>query len=957
MSEDKQIYDTVLMRDTCGNARTKVKNYFYYNIYDKKNLKYHSAYDELILLDVLEGSKSQMDYLKRLIPFLLFIAIGALSWIIWIFICSCTNNPRGCLKRYSRANKTTRRICFFIYYGFAFTIIILILISLIYLNFSKSDLNGTICTLAMLRYEMMYGQSLLAREKFKKPFWYGITSLSEYIQKVQDLLGDLATNCGTINSDVNLIKDANNENNYDVLGKQLKEQLEILYENYKDKSFSNTNPLDPNYKTIPLYISNLGFKENNETYTGKILYDYQIHYEYLIETIINPMIDICSNLAGGNTELIDALQNFKEVISTLEDSMNIITNYITSYLSKYLVNLKNLYFVFFFIFITLMAAIILILSVLFFIYYFKPLSALYSSIKSMLYVMNFLIIFCFIFSGITGVFSIYFSNASDILDCVYSTNNIGSDSPRIINRTTPSSVLSRCIRGDGNLLDEYSNDNVRKTIENLKKINSIYIPVVDSYNRLNSIEKNVYNTLNSIDQIIQDFEFMREEFSLTTSKNETGEADINYMLNELNRYSLSGMKYQPICDTSTYDIWTLREDTSPFAQIQSNDTDISYKSIINTILDSLDPSNYYGGACSLDSSQNPTFSTSKEGVSKYFNALKQYYEQNKDLLNEILDGEPAVNYDGLYNIKTNFESDFIPNMINSTTDIKELIIDPFWEVFGELVNDTTNYTGIEDAEKVDILGWVNCSILGKDYNITMNTIKTTFVTDLQIVTYCSLISEGLIIALYFIIISLANNIRDKELEKTENKYDVESKKDDGEIFEIVENNRYKEKYDYEGELITISKAKQKKLNYISTNEGFNFKNDKKTNDITKDDDLISARKNLPENMVTVPKFDIAENIEKIKNVDIKKLIDKQGRAVMHPIRISINSPLGVMEASDKYAHKYTYDIFESFHEDESENNNSGIENGSFYQKNKGKKKGKKKGKGKDNDKESSSFSF
>ena len=113
-------------------------------------------------------------------------------------------------------------------------------------------------------------------------------------------------------------------------------------------------------------------------------------------------------------------------------------------------------------------------------------------------------------------------------------------------------------------------------------------------------------------------------------------------------------------------------------------------------------------------------------------------------------------------------------------------------------------------------------------------------------------------------------------------------------------------------------------------------------------------------MVTVPKFDIAENIEAIKNVDIRKLIDKRGRAVMHPIRISINSPLGVMEASDKYAHKYTYDNFDSFHEDESENNNSGIQNGSFYQNNKGKKNkkdNKKKKGGKDQDKESSDFSF
>ena len=142
-----------------------------------------------------------------------------------------------------------------------------------------------------------------------------------------------------------------------------------------------------------------------------------------------------------------------------------------------------------------------------------------------------------------------------------------------------------------------------------------------------------------------------------------------------------------------------------------------------------------------------------------------------------------------------------------------------------------------------------------------------------------------------------------------------------------------------------------------------YKNDK-TNDITNKEDIDSIKKDLPENMVTVPKIDIAENIEAIKNVDMRKLVDKQGKAVMHPIRLSINSPLGVMEASDKYAHKYTYDIFEPVKEDDSENNNSGIENGSFYQNNKKDKKDqkdkKKKGKDKDKDKKSnksSEFSF
>ena len=121
-------------------------------------------------------------------------------------------------------------------------------------------------------------------------------------------------------------------------------------------------------------------------------------------------------------------------------------------------------------------------------------------------------------------------------------------------------------------------------------------------------------------------------------------------------------------------------------------------------------------------------------------------------------------------------------------DIKKYIADPFWKTFGDLVNDTNDYTGIEEAEKVDILGWVNCSFLGQDYNLTMNTIKETLVPDLKVVTYCSLIFEILIIALYFIIISLANNIRDKDSEKNEFGYDVESiKEDGGEMFEIVEN--------------------------------------------------------------------------------------------------------------------------------------------------------------------------
>jgi hypothetical protein len=312
--------------------------------------------------------------------------------------------------------------------------------------------------------------------------------------------------------------------------------------------------------------------------------------------------------------------------------------------------------------------------------------------------MNFLMIFGLIFSGITGVFSIYFANASDIIDCAYSAKNIGSDNPRVISRTTESSVLTRCIRGDGNLLDEYSNDNARKVIYNLKKLNSIYMAIIDANKRIHpeNGENNVYNTLNSIEQVIQEFTFMKDEFSLTTSKKEHGELDITYMLNELNGYTFAGMKYQTICPGATYDIWTLRKDANPTVQIQDNEKIIKARSVIQDSIGASD----YASVCPLQ--KDPYFTSIQTAATQYHTSLNQYNTGNQQILNKILNGDPPVV--GLSQIKSDFQSDFINQMRDTIKIIKEEIADPFWEVFGELVNDKTHYSGIEDAEKIDAFG-------------------------------------------------------------------------------------------------------------------------------------------------------------------------------------------------------------------------------------------------------------
>ena len=354
-----------------------------------------------------------------------------------------------------------------------------------------------------------------------------------------------------------------------------------------------------------------------------------------------------------------------------------------------------------------------------------------------------------------------------------------------------------------------------KIILNLKKINTIYLKIVDAYNKITSPERNEYNTLSSLEQLIDDFTLMQRDFSLTTSREECGTGDINYMLNELNRYTLAGMGYQTICETSTYHLYSLIQNEGVIAQIDQeqenyNGKEIEYKYIIVQTGNSVsNPKNDYASACALDEETNHFYSTSSTGVDKYFTALQNYYGQNEDILEKIIDKDKINSVKGLTQMLEDF-TPFIGGMQEVITAIKTEIADPFWEVFGKLVNDTTDYSGVEDAEKVDILGWVNCSFLGQDYNMTMNAFKELLIPDLKVVMYCSLIFEVLTIALYFIIVSLANNIRDKEMEKQENGYDIESIKEyGGEIFEIVENNKYKKNYETEGELITINKIKQK----------------------------------------------------------------------------------------------------------------------------------------------------
>ncbi len=70
-------------------------------------------------------------------------------------------------------------------------------------------------------------------------------------------------------------------------------------------------------------------------------------------------------------------------------------------------------------------------------------------------------------------------NMADIVDAVLSKENLSSQSPRLIEANGDITKLTRCLRGDGDLFDEFVTDNVKSIVDPLTKLYSLYSQVKD----------------------------------------------------------------------------------------------------------------------------------------------------------------------------------------------------------------------------------------------------------------------------------------------------------------------------------------------------------------------------------------------------------------------------------------------------------------------------------------------
>ena len=380
-------------------------------------------------------------------------------------------------------------------------------------------------------------------------------------------------------------------------------------------------------------------------------------------------------------------------------------------------------------------------------------------------------------------------NIADIVDAVLSKENLSSESPKIIEEGENIKKLEKCLRGDGNLFDEFITDEMKQIIEPLNMIYTIYTPVKTINEKLNPTnplvqnEKNEYNSFMKLEEIIDNLKNMIDDFIPTTTKESAGNYDIQTLLDSLTSYTNNDVNH--ITNCITYDTWTTISNKCPnenpgiidnnkcktlkifFPDLQSDNTcTTSSPQIRDAECEATKISEIYDPGCTVNQQQ----------IKSYSKTLLQYYLDNKSKINGILGSinggtisDVTTAYD-LYKIKNDFDDKFIGKIKTVISSIDEKITTKVYEVFNEFLNNESKDTyQLRNSKDFNIFSWMNCSAIGQDYNATLSILKSSLTKELKIVTIVSLLFEFLSIANLYIMVGLSKNLIDKQYEMNEEK--------------------------------------------------------------------------------------------------------------------------------------------------------------------------------------------
>ena len=722
-----------------------------------------------------------MPLIVRLIPFILVIALGILFIIPFVILWVCICNPKCCCRKKSRITKPLN--CLIILMALSGCCIILVSVVIAYINSSKKGLNGTVCTLTMLTNDITLGAGLLGKIEFTKPYWYGLEEVEQLVDDTSDMLGDIQTACGTFTTHLSTLPSPSGIQYYTKSLTDFPESIITKYntkQNEKITYTSSTPPANPStgsttYSITPLYISNLGPPNDESTYLGKVLTEFQNNYADVIMNVVVNMTIQCAVLTdttvSGNFQ--GNLDSIKTITSELKSSMSSLTGDIVDLLDEYKGLIINYLFNSFLAFNIIIMIFIVIEGGLMIFYSNRNYNMIRLNLICIWAIIGILLIFLFIFAAIFGIVATIVSDVGDIVDFLFSNENLSAgDEARIITGGQVKN-LKTCLRGDGDLLSAFVEDeNIKNFTNSLNVLFNMYAPIYKANDLLTSEDNNNLKELESLKNLDEYLDKVKEDVTLATNKATHGSNDLQTILDELNKYTMGTYQSSPCSIKDYYVILT--------SKCPSN-INYSCKSVIDT---TSIPTEYT--SCDLNSPPVTSYtklSHAYTAFQQFFSSIKSNTPSGSDYLITQLKNDFTASSGS---IKADYDL-YITKLKDTMEKIVEVIDVPY-KIYSPYVNSDA----LKNGEIVDIFSWLNCTIIGRDINATVNTIKKQLRGDLRVIFFVSLSDNCIIIAIMIVTTFLLNWYKFDPLENNpvgEMEFGKKKKEYDGEnVSDISDSN-------------------------------------------------------------------------------------------------------------------------------------------------------------------------
>ena len=877
------------IRDFCGKSINLITNYYYYNYYNQKDFNYEVSFKEKTLLDIIEGRGNFMNYIISILPFLIFIIFGIVYIFAFISFWFCICCPIDCCKKNKIICK--KKIFLILFHCFSIIIVILGILTIIYINLLKMDIHGMVCSLNLLIYDIKNGQGLIKKKEFDKPLWLSLDDLADLLTNhALSPLNSLVVPCNEFNHEnegplTTTLRNINEKkrkislvDNFDsifttskifLIIKKFEDELDKIYNNNKDKFLFYDNA-DENTKTTPLYITNLGRKENRSTYLGKIYIEFNNNFVYSAQNYFKIIYGYCSILSRLDIDSYNSsLGSVSSFTNSLKDSLDSINKSIINKISKYINDYENILFMIYDIFLILFLFLIILINIVFFFYIKNNYKITRKCIIIFWVIINFLIVILFIISSIFGIFSYVFNDVGDILDFLFSNENLSSDSPSLVGNEI--SAVKQCLTPNGDVFNEFLGDNAERVQEIIDLFNTFYnlkYKISNESNLYSSSTQNSKNTLFNLKNFNSALDEYNNDIVLTTNLNNNGNNNVENKFNELNKYTYAGPgTYQDTnCPNLYYEYWV-----STFSRCPST-LENHCKLLINT------PPIYNDASCSTKINS---------AAQSLIQQLNNYKVENTQLINDIKNNpiNSTKNLESIYNESLSY----MKNSLEKSIEIIDIVYNVFYKyINNDPIENPDNY----ENPKVNVFSFLNCSSLGRDLNITIFIIKKKLTNSFLNVTIINYIMNFVTIFISILVVFILNLY----------KIDENKKIDISEKNILINNEEIRNKVIYKNE---YSEKNEDSFNKIN-----NFENNKLKIDNSNYED--NNNKNNNNNRLLMNKVDN----NNLTNV------------VSNPINVQINKNDDLLKNSNNnnYLDKISEKSKENEYLKENQNNNDDINN-------------------------------